>query len=281
MQNGRCGPAGPKDDATDTLHSVLQYTDPELIVVIDDTHGRGIGLSDPKVVTIPPPAAPPGVLGGLWVKGAAGIRHAVEHAEFDVLLRLDADALVLGPGIAEAAAARFEQDPAVGALGSYRIGSDGNRRDWTPARKIIQAELGLQGMLRPSARRRLRALVNAAPAYQLGEHALGAALLFRGDAIRELYRRGWLDLPEMANSRVADDHLFGLLTVAAGYRTGDFGGPGDPLALRWKGLPASPQDLLAGGKVITHSVRFWKDMQETEIRAYFATHRSSRGDEVR
>ena len=38
-----------------------------------------------------------------------------------------------------------------------------------------------------------------------------------------------------------------LLTIAAGFRIGDFGGPADPLALRWRGLPAHPAELLAGG----------------------------------
>lgn len=270
-------PAGARDDAADTLRSVLRYTEPELVVVIDDTRGRGIGLSHPKVAVIPPQATRPGPFGGLFVKLGAAFRYAVEQADFDVLLRLDADALLLGPGIAEAAMARFARDPAVGALGSYRIGPDGRVRDWTPARKMIQAELGLQGLRRPRLRRRLRALAETAPGYVPGEHALGAAVLYRRDAIGEMYRQGWLDMPEFGDSRICDDHLFGLLTVAAGYRTDDFGGPDDPLALRWKGLPASPEDLLAAGKLVTHSVRFWNEMREAEIRAYFAARREDSG----
>ena len=53
----------------------------------------------------------------------------------------------------------------------------------------------------------------------------------------------------------------GLLTVAAGYRIADFGGPGDPTAMRWRGLPAHPHDLLSNQKLLTHSVRFWGSLK--------------------
>jgi hypothetical protein len=268
-------PAGPKDDAADTLRSVLYYTDPELLLVIDDTHGRGIGLDDPRVVIFTPPSSPPGPFGGLWVKLAAAFRHVTDHAEFDLLLRLDTDALILGPGIAEAAAERFSRDPALGALGAYRVGPDGGTRDWKPAANMVKAELGLRGMRHTAARRRLRTLIAQAPEYATGEHALGAAVVFRADMVREWSRRGMLDYPELGDCMLGEDHLFGLLTAAAGYRTGDFSGPDDPLAVRWLGLPAAPADLLAAGKLITHSVRSWENMGEGEIRAFFAAHRSA------
>jgi len=266
-------PAGPKDDAADTLRSVLCYTDAETILVIDDTQGRGIGLKDPRIVVYTPPASPPGPFGGLWTKLAAAYQYAVDHADFDILLRLDTDALILGPGIAEAAAERFARDGTVGALGAYRVGPDGADRDWNPAAKMVRAELGLRGMRHPAVRSRVRSLVAGAPDYIPGEHALGCALLLRGDMVREWAGRGMLNYPELGHSLVGEDHLFGLLTLAAGYRIADFSGPADPVAVRWLGLPAAPAELLAAGKLITHSVRFWGNMQEGEIREYFASRR--------
>lgn len=267
-------PAGAKDDVADTLRSVLHYTNPELIVVVDDTQGRGIGMQHPKVIEIPSITTTNRGLGGLWVNLSAAFRYAIEHAEFDLLLRLDADALLLGPGIAEAAGERFERHPGIGALGAYRIGPDGGFRDWTPARRALFTELWLRGMRHPLMRRKLRELMAASAEYVRGEHALGGAVLYRGDAVREMYRRGFLDLPEFASSQLGEDWIFGLITVAAGYHTGDFSGPQDPLALRWKGLPAAPAELLAKGKLVTHSVRYWGDMRETEIREYFAAVRT-------
>ena len=267
-------PAGPRDDVADTLRSVLHYTEPELIVVVDDTQGRGVGVQHPKLVTIPPIATKNRGVGGLWVNLSAGFQYAIEHAEFDVLLRLDADALLLGPGIAEAAGNQFERFPEIGALGAYRIGPDGGLRDWTPARRVLFIDLWLRGMRYASMRRRLRQLIAVSPEYVRGEHALGGAVLYRGDTVREMHRRGFLDLPELECSLLGEDFIFGLITVAAGYHTGDFSGPEDPLALRWKGLPASPEELLAKGKLVTHSVRYWGDMREAEIREYFAAVRA-------
>jgi hypothetical protein len=267
-------PGGPNDDVADTLRSVLHYADPELIVVIDDTQGRGIGLKHPKLVEILPAASTHRDLGGLWVNLSKAFRYAVENTEFDLLLRLDADALLLGPGIAEAAGERFQRFPEIGALGAYRISPDGGLRDWASARRALLIELWLRGIRYPSMRRQLRKLMAASPEYIRGEHALGGAVLYRGDAVREMYRRRLLDSPEFAHSILGEDFIFGLITVAAGYRTADFSGPEDPLALRWKGLPAAPQELLAKGKLVTHSVRFWADMPEAEIREYFAAARA-------
>jgi len=112
--------------------------------------------------------------------------------------------------------------------------------------------------------------------YVAGEHALGGAYVHSLAAVRALSGRGWLDLPSLRHSHLGEDHLFALLTVAAGFKIGDFGGPGDPLALKWKGLPAAPAELITRKKMVTHSVRSWQDLEEREIRAIFsaARHRS-------
>lgn len=269
-------PAGPRDDLPDTLRSVLRYVDAEQVIVIDDTKGRGIEFSHDKLTIISAVinSSRFSTCGQLWVSLAAAFRHVVETTEFDLLLRLDADALILGPGIGEAASARFERYPKLGALGAYRTGPDGGTRDWTPARKVIKAELGLRGLRRPSTRKTLRKLLADAPGYVLGEHILGAAVVYRGQTIRAMYDRGLLNLAEFANSGVDEDYLFGLITVATGYEMGDFSGPEDPMAVRWKGLPAAPAELLKAGKLVTHSVRSWGGMGEREIREYFAAARS-------
>ncbi len=50
--------------------------------------------------------------------------------------------------------------------------------------------------------------------------------------------------------RSANGSEMGLLAVAAGYRIADFGGLGDPTAIRWRGLPAHPHDLLSNQELI-------------------------------
>lgn len=264
-------PAGPGDTAADTLESVFCYSDPELVVVIDDTRGRGIDFIHEKLVVLP--AVAHGSWGGLWVNLGMGFRYAIAYAQFDVLFRLDTDALLLGPGLAEAAASTFAARPEVGALGAYRFGPDGSTRDWTPARRAIRAETGVLGLRQPACRRTLRTLVASATDYVLGEHALGGAVVYRGEMLHEMHRKGILNLPELANSRLGEDHIFGLLTAVSGYRTADFSRPEDPMAVRWKGLSSAPEELLRTGKLVAHSIRFWDEMLEQDIRSRFAAAR--------
>jgi glycosyltransferase involved in cell wall biosynthesis len=271
-------PAGPRDDILDTLASVVRYTDPSrVILVIDDTgalHASSAQIRElsEDIAVIPAPVTVPGVLGGLWVKVAAGYTWVLERFRPGLILRMDADALMLGSGIEAAAEKALASQPGVGMLGSWRLDPAGNPRDFTPSARILRAEEGLRGLTHPRCRSLVRRYARLARqcGYTAGEHALGAAYVHSYQAASCLYRNGWLNEPGLGPSRLADDHLMSLLTVAAGFRIADFGGPGDPMALKWRGLPAHPAELLADGKLITHSVRSWGDLSERQIRSIFA-----------
>ncbi len=276
-------PAGPRDDILDTLASVVEYTEPSrIIVVIDDT---GTLAEDPApvrdlsedIAVIAAPPRAPGAYGGLWVKLAAGYTWVLDRFRPRVILRMDADALMLGAGIEAAAERAFARDPGTGMLGSYRIGPDGGPRDFSPAARILRAEEGMRGLVHPRCRSRVRHYARLARrnGYIPGEHALGAAYLHSYQAARDLHQAGWFREPRLAPASLGEDHLMAMLTIAAGYRIGDFGGPADPLALRWRGLPTHPSELLAAGKLITHSVRSWGDLTERQIRSIFAGARAT------
>jgi hypothetical protein len=276
-------PAGPRDDALDTLASVVRYTSPSrIIIVIDDRSGLAskggqIRSLSNDIVVIPAVAGVPGgAFGGLWVKLAAGYRWLLERYRPGIVLRLDTDALLIGPGLETAAEQAFAARPEVGLLGAYRIGPDGGSRDNSWAAQQIRAEAGLRGLLHPKRRAAIRSHLRLARenGYQDGEHVLGAACIHSFGALSRIYENGWFSEPWIKTSHIGDDHYFSLLTVAAGYQIADFGGPSDPLALRWQGLPAHPADLLAAGKLATHSVRFWQDLGERQIRDIFARARS-------
>lgn len=276
-------PAGPGEDVADTLESVRAFTDPSrAVVVVDDSGSPALAArlaGEPDVRVVPAPAGAEGSRGGLWVKLAAGYRAAAERFAFDVLLRMDADALLLRPGIEDAALARFAARPGVGMLGSHRIGPDGGRRDFGPAAAILRAECGPRGLRHPGLRRTLRRVRREAErhGYVAGEHPLGGAYIHSPDAVRAMLDAGLLELPVLARSRLGEDHLFAMLTVAAGYGIDDFGGPGQPLALRWVGLPDHPEALLAGDAMVTHSVRSWGDLDEPAVRAVFRAARRNTG----
>ena len=273
-------PVGPGEDPADTLSSVLRYvSDRTTIVLVDDRADplpivpeAGSSAGSCVIDVIPAPNGAPGALGGLFVKVSAGIRRALAIAEFDLLLRLDTDALMIGAGLEELARRRFAELPGTGILGSYRHGPDGGVRDWGPAARALASECGLRGMRRPSARQLLRRVRREAlrNGYVAGEHALGGAYLMTSALLRSFAERGWLDLPDLATSHLGEDHLAGLFARAVGYQLGDFGGPSDPLALRWKGLPAPPAELLASGKLVVHSVKSRCAELEATNRAVFA-----------
>jgi hypothetical protein len=144
-------PVGSNDDAADTVESLLSYLQfPRVIVVIDDTGGRGTDMTalagrSPDIVVLPVPPASPGDRGGLWVKIASGMHHVVRHYAFDLLLRFDADAVMLRAGLEEVVAERFADRPER-MLGSYRLGPDGGTRDWAPAAAVLRRESGPLGL---------------------------------------------------------------------------------------------------------------------------------------
>lgn len=269
-------PAGPRDDVLDTLESVLSYTDrSRVILVIDDTTSLGTSYhrirdlsTDVEIIKAP---NSPGTQGGLWVKVAAGYRWVLNRCDPRIILRLDADALMLGSGIETAAEEFFSLMPKIGILGSYRLMSDGAVRDFSPAARQLRSETGVRGLLHPRRWSMLRHYVRLAErhGYVYGEHALGGAYIHSYSAATQIYENGWFGLSRLASSKLGEDHIMGLLTTAAGYKIADFGGPGHPMALKWRGLPASPDDLLSDGKLITHSVRSWNDLGERQIREIF------------
>jgi glycosyltransferase involved in cell wall biosynthesis len=275
-------PAGPRDDLLDTLASVVQYTDPSrTVLVIDDNPALSASYADMRrlssdIEVIKAPQKAPGAHGGLWVKLAAGYRWILDRCQPRMILRLDADALILGSGVELEAGAVFARDHDVGLLGSYRLGPDGRVRDFSPTGRVLRAEAGFRGLRHPKCRSSLRRLMQRAEehGYIHGEHVLGGAYIHSYHAAARIYEKGWLNQPWFASSKLGEDHIMSLLTIAAGFRLADFGRPGDPMALKWHGLPAHPAGLLADGKLITHSVRSWRELDERQIRDIFAAART-------
>jgi hypothetical protein len=275
-------PAGPRDDIADTLASVVRYTDPSrVIVIMDDTAGpeaagRGLTAESADIEIITSRPARPGTQGGLWVKMAPAYRWLLAKYQPGIVLRLDADAVMLGSGLEAAAEDAFRRHPEAGLLGSYRVGADGGQRDFHPVARQLRAETGPLGLRHPRLRAGLRRYVSLARGggYVEGEHVLGCAFLLRGGALQGIHRAGGFSTPWLEASRLGDDHIMSLMTVAAGYKIADFGGPADPIAVKWEELPAHPAELLARGKLVTHSVRSWGDLTERQIRDIFAAARA-------
>jgi hypothetical protein len=108
--------------------------------------------------------------------------------------------------------------------------------------------------------------------YERGEHCLGGAYALTLTAARAMRERGYLADPLVTSgSGLGEDVVLGLLTRAAGLRLASLVGDGEAFAVRYRGLLASPDELLAGGHAVVHSVKDSPYGAEGDVRARFRT----------
>jgi hypothetical protein len=219
--------------------------------------------------------------------------HLAGSLDVELAVKLDTDALVIGPFARELAAA-FRARPELGIVGSYDRSCTGGTRDWSMWRKPVLAnalpvparltrEDGPTRIARSDPRaaaRRARQLGRAVThGYRLGEHCLGGAYAVSGafaswlaedSNLRE--STGWLE------STLGEDVVLGLVARSAGFELDGMVGPDEPFALSHVGLPASPDDLLRRGAGIIHSVRNDATVSEDAIRRLYARHRHENGE---
>lgn len=276
-------PVGPREDPgllTDTLDSIAVYTRPgtRVLVVNDGARPaiRGVcAAAGVPVAVMDVPGIGQGVLGGLTRCTTRGLRAAVGAPDVDLVLRLDTDALFTGPGLEQSARALLATDPGLGLLGSHTLLSTGARRDFGPAAFVLGEDLGSGRFRHPVWALTLRRALRAARrnGYVDGEHVLAAASVFTRECITRLDRARLLPPAGVRSSALPDDQYLGLAVRAVGLRMGDLASGDGPLALAWRGLPDSPERLLAAGKAVVHSVKSWQDQDGDVVRAEFRQRR--------
>jgi hypothetical protein len=235
--------------------------------------GRGEGWSD-----------------GLTVGILAGLRWVVRQmppAKF--VLKLDTDSLVIAP-LFDKVEGFFQRQAKVGMIGSHLQEPGGapttSIRDWAPRIKKLQRpftiwksknrwhfQFGFWGR-----DRRIRKLIADASdlGYVFGESCLGGAYALSATALQKLNGRGLLDDSFLfINRRITEDIVVGLFTRLVNLQLANFNAQGEPFGVTWRGLCASPAELLRSGYSIIHSVKDAGTCLETETRAYFAEHRTT------
>ena len=268
-------PVGPDNEGGDTIDSIFLYATPDVrIFAIDDsrksTTRRFLETVDERITVLQP--AGQGIRGGLWTSLANAYVHIFERHAFDTLLRIDTDALVIGYNPEEDALRYFKQHPETGMLGSYRLDCNGDQRDFGVVSSRLRTEYGIRGLRNMRRRRVLRDWMRRASRfnYEPGEHILGAAVFLSAACIAAMYEDGYLQTDVLKESLISEDHLFSLITVACGYELSDFATRDLPMGLGWRGLPDSPENLIRRRKKIVHSVKYWQDMNQDDIRQFFA-----------
>jgi hypothetical protein len=269
-------PVGPNcrgEFVADTLDSVRFYAPAAKIILIDDSQrATAFELAKLYDVTVLE-ARVHGAFGNLYLNLSDGFREALK-SPFRILVRLDTDALIAGSDFEQKAEACFAANPNLGSLGSFRVGYDRlGIRDRTWARRRLLYFLALRSWLKPrSAQLVFSLLVRArGHGYKLGEAIMGGAAVYRYEAVAALNEAGLLGRPELVDTGLQEDYIFGLCLLSIGYQLGEFGDKSDdlPMGVNWIGLPASPQALMKRGKSIIHSTKSYEGMDEDAIRAQF------------
>jgi len=268
-------PVGPGTDpafVADSLESIRHFVPSSRLVVMDDTgEGRCDFLRrwlDTTVIATPKQ----GYLGGLYRTLSRGFEEAL-HDRFDMLLKIDTDALIAGDRFVQRAHNAFTKNPMLGCLGVHTRWYDGSHLNTGPVRYSLTRGLRPRAALKNPR----RAMTSAELCFRvlakrraLGGVVFGGVCVYSERGIRELRNRGFLGANRFAGLDILEDHLFGALLSASGFELGDLDDGGAPLmGATWKELPASPHELLEQGIELIHSTRRWRDLDEGEIRAQF------------
>lgn len=284
-------PVGPNTDLgflLDTLDSVRKYALPDHAVLLGDDSGEGIGAkvqeTRPEVGVLvtrnPGEGGRRSISGRFWETVCKGLVHSLEHYHYQILMRLDADALMIGPGADKAGIAFLDKNPEYGMIGSFRVRCDNEPRDFSGAAEIMELESGSR--LLPKHRalsRSLNSLLDEAEkhGYELGEHIIAPGSMMSRKAAEDMGAHKLLGHHTFRSTRMGDDHVTCLMLRALGYQLGDFATGDKPLAIWLRNLQWSPEELVQKGKAIVHSVRGYKDLDEAQLRARFRTMRESVG----
>ena len=226
-----------------------------------------------------------GILAGLqWVA------RQMPPAKF--VLKLDTDSLVIGP-FSDKVEGFFQRQVNVGMIGTHLREPGGaptnSIRDWAPRIKKLQRpftiwkskkrwhfQFGFWGR-----DRRIQKLIAAASdlGYVPGESCQGGAYALSATALQRLSGQGLLDDSLLfIDRRLTEDVVVALLTRLVRLQLADFNAHGQPFGVTWRGLCASPPELLRCGYAIIHSVKDAEAFLERETRAYFAEHRTTQNN---
>ncbi len=273
------GPNCQEDFVADTVDSILYFAPRSRVILVDDSQ-RELGATlEQRYELTTLKARAHGLHGNLYLNLSDGFREALSRP-FEILVRLDTDAVISGSDFEQKAKECFRSDQRLGSLGSFRIGYNCiGIRDRSWAKRAILIYLVFRAPARPHrAMTVVRALLRARKnGYKFGESIMGGAAVYRYEAVAALEKAGLLGRIELAETDLQEDHIFGLCLYSIGYRLGEFGNKFDdlPMGVDWKGLPASPEELMERGKSIIHSTKSFGAMDERTIRNAFRAARST------
>jgi hypothetical protein len=269
-------PAGPGSwpELRDTIESIYHHDGEDAKVVVADDDSVD---SREAVVRSAFPAAD--VIRVRWPTGGPPrlsnferrvYAEVLRRYDFDVLCKIDTDALVTGSGLGARAAAEFASRPGVGALGSVGVRADGVPEDYT-------YDAWLLAHSRRWSRRIARLEDGARANGFTGPRVHGGVYLLSRPALDAAAALGLLRARSPWWSLVPEDLWFSLVVAAAGFSLASWAAPGEPLVSASHHLPLPKEQVLREGKLAIHSVRRGEDGEdEAELRRFFREARTAR-----
>lgn len=283
------GPTCQPEFIADSIESAFFYLDPSTKVVLVDDSMKETGkeiqgkFSNIDLISVQGGVRGRpnhGLLAGLYLTLSKGLKHAFDNYQFQVLLRMDTDALVIGPSPDDDAIAEFARDPKLGLIGSFRVDCRGNLRGYGPTIDTLNKSLRLKELIQHPRSRfpgwfywksfYSKAIKNG---YQPGDQCQGGAYFMSYECVKRLYKMDLLERYDLQWINLHGDQIFGLLTYVTGLKLGDFVTGDYPMGIKHQGLPWHPDELIKRRKKITHSTRFFESLDEREIRKIFCLKR--------
>lgn len=266
----------------DTIHSIQYHVKEKYhIIAVDDCSTSRL---DEKLkhempdITVLRNQRKHGGRSGLYVTQAIACKHALKHFSFKILIKIDTDALMVGSFLATKAIHKFEKEPKLGILGSYKIRADGIHRQWLWWRLMFLYESSQLRKLFKKPVLWKKAITKAKKfGYDLGENILGGCYILNNKCIEDMHQHGFLDYEYenvIAYSKIGDEIIYSLFCKAAGYDIGEFGKPEDCMVIALDVVPMSKENIISESKSVIHSVK--KGLQgesQSELREYFKSFR--------
>ena len=288
-------PAGPGtvfEYLNDTIDSVYHHTGVQncKVVVLDDSRldtFASIGDRFPSAVVIKTPdyheRSRSSTRGSLFGKQMYALKWLTERYGFDVLLRMDTDAIMIGDSPHEDVLAFLKRQPKVGMVGAFTRRGDGSDKRLAMISKgreltqEVRLRLGFKNLALATTLRRLVWRAEA-HGYCRGDMCTGGAYFLSSSAVGAMKEQGFFDLDALGHSKLMDDALMALLCCAAGYRLSDMPEDDDILAINWRRVPMAPEMLVSKNKKIVHPVKDDDPTVEPRLREYFQSRRGTRSE---
>jgi hypothetical protein len=297
-------PVGPGhkelDRVADLMDSIRCYEPqtPTLLFIDDALEDRQLAQKFrlPRhctAVSIPNPRRGRGVgdRGGLCVANMVALAWLCEHANVKFAVKMDSDALVIGP-FAQKLHQAFEGAPEAGIIGSAHMLTCNREptkfeKDGYSMRKLLSPiavwrepltpgqhlQISLSGKLKTVRTHVLTAMKRG---YRPGEHCQGGAYAVSSQFIRRMATRGYLqDLLLWRDIPCCEDVMMGMYARAVGLHLKDFNNTHQVFGIQHMGLPDTLERLIERGYSLIHSLKNDPRFSEEQIREFYRIRRAA------